>query len=223
MIGSGDVSLLAVRNDLDLAGDFSLRTNAAGKNKATWDDTTDLRLSEYRKNVLGQQEIKSNSNTRANWRGVGGTGSSSVIDVTNTPDSQIRFPNKPSATKMIYGRNIGSEFASDTFSEMRHFGRHAGGNHKLSVHVQRLNNNSGLHYSKISVVCNSANYLSGAQTIAHDDRWGYGTSWLGYEKTINLPADKPYVTVIIYTISPANSDSYKACEVKYNCLQLDKI
>ena len=55
---TGNVSLLAVRDDLDLTGNFSLRTSVAGKNKATWDSTTNLSLIGYRGNVLGEQYDK---------------------------------------------------------------------------------------------------------------------------------------------------------------------
>jgi hypothetical protein len=227
MIGSGNVSLLAVRDDLDLTGNFSLRNDSRGRNKATWDATTDLSLLEYRNNVMGMQEIQRGQFDNKN-RGIfqqafflSGIGTAEVVNAVS--DSQLSFPDKPRATKMIKGRNQGLPTAADNGTEMRHFGQHAGGQHRLRAHVCRKNNNSTLHYSKIAVVCNSAGYLSGAESKVLNDEWGYGSTWIKYEKTVNLPADKPFVTVIVYCISPANSDIFSQCEVEYTALQLDKI
>lgn len=224
MIGTGNVSLLAVRDDLDQTGNFSLRNNSRGRNKATWDKTTDLSLLEYRNNVLGMQEIQSSSASRGVFQQalfLSGIGRATVVNAVS--DSRLSFPDKPSAEKMIFGENQGLTIASDNGTEMRHFGKHTGGQHRLRVHVCRKNNNSGLHYSKIAVVCNDSFWMSGAETIALDDKWGYGSSWIKYEKTVNLPAGRPFVTVIIYCISPANSNLFVKCEVQYTALQLDKI
>ena len=217
-----NISLLAVRDDCNQTGDFSLRNNPRGINKATWDASeTPLRLTEFAGNILGQQDVKASASTRANYSHVGDTGSSSVVDTTG-PDSQLFFPNKPSATKMIQGSNTPSEYAQDTFCEMRHFGIHTGRQHRVEVHVCRKNTNQGLHYSKIAVICHERNWFSGESELVVNEEWGYSQQWYKYEKVFQLPEEKPYVSVIVYCVSPRNSDKYKTAEVEYNCLQLTK-
>ena len=216
-----NISLLAVRDGCDRTGQFSLRNNPRGVNKATWDaSATPLKLTEFAGNVLGLQEVQDSKRSRANYEHVGPSGTSSIVD--GGADSQLKFPNKPSATKMIYGKNTPSQYAQDTYCEMRHFGKHTGGQHRVEVHVCKKNNNSGLHYSKIAVICHQSGWFSGGSTLVLNDEWGYSQSWIKYEKLLDLPADKPFVTVIIYCVSPANSDSFAKAEVQYNCLQLTK-
>jgi hypothetical protein len=233
MIGSGNVSLLAVRDDLDLTGNFSLRTNAAGKHKATWDDTTDLRLTEYRSNVLGQQydkktqtdERSRNQFEQGNFNHNGSIGVAEVRDIDPAADSTTVFPDKPRATKNLYLRCNKAQYIDDVATEGRHFGFITeGGSYKVQCFVNKVIAGTGAEpYSKISIVQYRTGYMSGLATVKLDDAWGRGDRWVKYEKTVTLDADKPYVAVIVYAISRGQSTSLRNAECYYTAIQLDKV
>jgi len=218
------VSLVAVRDDLDLTGNFSLRTDRAAKDKLTWDDTTDISLLSFRGNVLGEQ-YKNGGPRRSGFVTAtlnGGQGSESIE--TKDTNSKSSFPEKPSTTKVIHIQSLPSNLAQDKGREVRHSGLiTTGGSYRLRCHVARMNNNSMLQYSKIAVVQHKDGWFSGASSLKHNDEWGHGTTYIKYEKTITLDAAYPYVSVIVYAICPANSDLFSKAECYYTALQLDKI
>lgn len=221
---TGNVSLVAVRDDLDLTGNFSLRASREAKDKLTWDTTTDISLLSFRGNVLGEQ-YKNGGSQRSSFQEAlynGGQGSATIE--TKSTSSQSSFPDKPSTTQVIYIKSVPSIYAEDKGREVRHSGFITeGGSYRLRCHVARMNSSRAMQYSKIAVVQHSAGWFSGASNVAHDDSWGYGANYIKYEKTINLQAGKPYVSVIVYAICPANSDAYSFGECYYTALQLDKI
>ena len=229
---TGNVNLLAVRDDLDLTGNFSLRTNVPGKNKATWDSTTDLSLNGYRGNVLGQQYdidrggVRVRHKVEKEWTNHNGSvGKVEVQNMDPSVDSRVEFPDNPRATQCFYLYVKRDTYTDDLTSEARHFGYITeSGDYKVQCYVNKKNGTGGAEpYSKIAVIQNKSGYLSGALTRPLDHKWGGGDRWQKYENTVTLDVAKPYVTVIVYIVTSGRGTPLRDGYTYYTALQLDKI
>ena len=205
---TGDVSLIAVRDDVGETGTFSMNSRAA-RDKLNW-DSSERALTQYRGNILGcQTELElSNKDTLYTYQN-GSFGTSykgSEIGEPADADSQNVWPNEPRHTQyfQLEGSSISS---SDTWSEHRHIGYFPGGG-KLKWEVYAKGTGTGnWGFIQFTVVGNRDGFLSGPQVLldTKTDASGAWRKTLGFN--LNVNENRSYITIIIYCINKAGGPS----------------
>ena len=191
MIGSGSVSMVAVRDDLDLTGSNSFFNERAFRDKAcNWDGP--ITLLEFRNNVLGQQNEQGGANRHQFWPSAFNSGFTG--GVADWPDDTSK-----KCIRLIQTR---PSSAQDAWSEARCQGIITeSGQYQLTGKTNcRGNTSSGL-YGKLAVISASAGYMAGA-TTTHVNREPVAAGSRDYTSPVfTLSTAQPYISVIFYAVA----------------------
>ena len=213
---TGNVSLVAVRNDVGKAGSFAMSSRAA-KDKLCWDDSPRA-LTQYRGNAMGLQFESGGATLNTYEKSSLGSYYGSQIGEPSGANSQNQFPDEPRQSQYLELRSK-RQGNSDTWSENRH---HAIVTYGAEIQVSMYFKAEGTQFSymRLAIIANSTGFLSGAQTLLEDKRpttmgWRKHTS-----RRLVVPANKPYISVILYSISTAQENDYNFRVQQYTSLKL---
>jgi hypothetical protein len=214
---NGNVSLLAVRDDVGKAGSFSMSSREA-KNKLNWDDSN-RSLTQYRGNALGLQ-FRSGGPTLNTYQpySFGNSYFGSQIGEPLGANSQTQFPSEPRQLDylQLQSKRSGN---SDSWSENRHQAVVHGGA-LVTVSMYYKAEGSTFSYCRLALLANSTGFLQGSQQIIIDTRPTTG-SWRKYtSRQVSIPASHPYVSLILYSISTAQENNYNFRTQQYTSLKL---
>ena len=207
---TGNVSLVAVRNDLGLSGSFSMNSRAA-KQKLNWDDSS-RSLTQYRANCLGMQ-LQSGGMTLSTYSVATSNAAygGSIVGEPSGANSQTKYPDLPRQTEymVLESRRNGN---ADSWSENRHQAIVApsGGASSTNILIElfgKTKTGNQYQYCQIAVIESSSGFLSGTQNTLLTRKvdlmnWGKFTNFSLY-----VSKDRPYVSVIIYSISKSGAQT----------------
>jgi hypothetical protein len=196
---TGNVSLVAVRDDVGATGSFSMNSREA-IDKLNW-DSSDRSLTQYRANVLGNQYMageetlstykKATFRTSYNGREVGEPSPANSLNV---------WPDEPRHTH-YYELESKPVNSGDCWSENRHQGvLFGGGNVRVEAYTRQTGDGRFL-FEKISLVASSSGFLQGTQDILLDYRVS-PLNWNLYRSAVlTVPSSKPYLSLIFYALA----------------------
>ena len=201
---TGDVSLVAVRDDVGVTGPFSMSSREAIE-KLNW-DSSDRSLTQYRANVLGNQYMAGEATLSTYQKSSFRTGyAGSELGEPSGGNSLNVWPDEPRHTH-YYQLTSTPARDGDSWSENRHHGVLFGGG---SVRVEAYTKQQGdgrVLWEKISLVASSDGFLQGAQDVLLDYRVT-PLNWHLYRSfsPITVPASRPYLSLIFYALAKDGS------------------
>ena len=216
----GDVSLVAVRDDVGVTGSFSMNSREA-KNKLNWDDSARA-LTQYKGNALGLQFLVGGRTLRTHERGVfGDIYNGSEIGEPSGANSQDFFPDEPRQSQYLELRSKRAG-NSDSWSENRHQAVfHGGGSVSASMYY-KADGDGVYSYFRLALLANSLGFLSGEQQIILDERPAVG-NWRKYtSRRVDIPASLPYLTLILYSITSSQAPANSSRTQQYTSLKLQE-
>jgi hypothetical protein len=203
---TGNVSLVAVRDDVGATGSFSMNRREA-IDKLNW-DSSDRSLTQYRGNVLGNQYMAGGatlstyqkSSFRTSYAG-------SEIGEPSPANSLNVWPEEPRHTH-YYSITSNPANSGDCWSENRHHGvLFGGGNVKVEFYTRQQGDGRFL-WEKISLVACSDGFLQGNQNILLDFRITR-LNWNLYKSgVLTVPSSKPYLSLIVYALALDGGQGY---------------
>ena len=218
---SGDTSLIAVRDDLDLTGSFTMNSRA-GKDKIRWDDS-EKNLKKYAGNVLGlQYQISNSANRNTTQREVyiAGSANATVANCDYSGSTKEWFPDLPEGTKMItlYSQKVG---VGDSGSESRSHGIITrSGAYRCSYWSKANGGVSSGNYMQFSIVASSAGFLQGSSQVIFET---VPTNfWRKSETVVQLSTARPYISCIFYALSKSYATNQGETQ-RYGMLSLEEV
>lgn len=202
---TGDVSLLAVRDDVGVTGPFSMNSREA-IDKLNW-DSSKRSLTQYRGNVLGNQYLAGEATLstyqkatrRTSYRG-------SEIGEPSDADSQKTWPDEPRHTQ-YYRLESRPVSTGDCWSENRHHGVLVGGGDVIVEAYVKAQGDGTFHQMKISLVASMDGFLEGPQTVVLDFYMINGAYKRYRSNVMTVPSSHPYLSMIVYGIAKAGAST----------------
>lgn len=203
----GDVSLLAVRDDVGKTGSFSMNSREA-TDKLNWDSSA-RSLTQYRGNVLGCQYLLGTKTLSTYQKGTYNTSyKGSEIAEPVSANSQDVWPDEPRHTQYFQLEGTsGSSSSGDRWSENRHFGILPGGG-KVDWQVYLKGEGSGnWSFAKVALVGNRDGFLTGPQTVISEVEESTGTWRTKQGFNLNVSDKREYLTLIVYCVNRAGGST----------------